>query len=71
MTERHVRLETLRCRRTGEMYSVDEHEQCPYCSADAEAIRKSGKHEDFCDFCPGTDPVSFGFPSDTSRNVRR
>ena len=71
MTDKHLRLRELRCRRTGQMYSVDQHAECPYCSAEPEAIRKTGRHEDFCDFKPGVDPVSFGFPTDTSRNKSR
>jgi hypothetical protein len=71
MTDKHLRLEQLRCRRTGQMYSVAEHAECPYCAEAADVIRKTGRHEDFCDYKPGEDPVSFGFPTDTSRNKSR
>ena len=63
----HLRLKDLRCRRTGQMFQVEQHVECPYCSGDAETIRKSGRYKDFCEFRPGTDPVNFGFPPDADR----
>ena len=63
----HVQLKTLRCRRTGQLYRVEQHVQCPYCSGDADTIRRSGKYQDFCEFHPGSDPVNFGFPPDSDR----
>ncbi|MBK7580527.1 MAG: hypothetical protein IPI67_10015 [Myxococcales bacterium] len=67
-TKSKVRLETLRCRRTGQMFSADEHARCPYCAASAETIAASGDYTQFCDYQPNVDPVHFGFPDDTSRN---
>ena len=66
-SDTHVRQQSLRCRRTGRIYDVEEHVQCPYCSADAETIEKSGSYDDFCEFRPGEDPVNFGFKPDTDR----
>ncbi len=63
-----VKLELLKCRRTGQMFSSAEHERCPYCSADAATIERSGNYLEFCEYEAGVDPVNFGFPGDTSRN---
>lgn len=63
-----LKLETLKCRRTGRMFSADEHARCPYCSADAATIAATGDYTEFCDYQAGVDPVHFGFPDDTSRN---
>lgn len=62
-----VKLETLRCRRTGQMFSTAEHATCPYCTADAATIAKTGRYEQFCDYQAGVDPVHFGFPDDATR----
>lgn len=63
----HVRLKSLRCRRTGRIYEIEEHVQCPYCSGDAEAIQNSEDYSDFCEFRPGEDPVNFGLKPDSDR----
>jgi hypothetical protein len=65
---RHVKLKTLRCRRTGQMFTVEKHVECPYCFGDEGAVRKGGQYKDFCEFKPGDDPVSFGFPPDSTRS---
>jgi hypothetical protein len=62
-----VCLKTLRCRRTGQMYRVEQHVECPYCSGDEETVRRGGSYKNFCEFRPGEDPVDFGFPPDTDR----
>jgi len=62
-----VRLQTLRCRRTGLMFSPEEHAICPYCSADAKTIAATGDPDQFCEYKAGIDPIHFGFPDDTSR----
>ena len=59
-------LRMLNCRRTGQDYCLDEHARCPYCFGSQKDL-ESGEHEKFCDFEPGKDPVSFGFPEDSSR----
>lgn len=62
------RLERLLCRRTGERIALAEHAQCPYCFG-REGELETGRHERFCDFVPGRDPVHFGFPPGTSREL--
>ncbi|MHC5010000.1 MAG: hypothetical protein ACYTG6_03500 [Planctomycetota bacterium] len=54
------------CRRLERQLPVEEHERCPYCFGKAERVR-TARHELFCDFRPGVDPVSFGFPEDRGR----
>ncbi len=54
------------CRRTGQSYDPCEHVRCPYCFG-TESDVAPGDHEKFCDFEPGKDPVSFGFPEDLRR----
>ena len=56
----------IQCKRTGRLYTADEHGRCPYCFGSDRAI-ESGDREAFCDFRPGVDPVSFGFPPDGQR----
>ncbi|MHC4821727.1 MAG: hypothetical protein ACYTDX_08430 [Planctomycetota bacterium] len=59
----------VHCRRTGQEYEVDKHVRCPYCFGE-EGDVATGNHEKFCDFEPGKDPVSFGFPKDSERLTR-
>ena len=54
------------CRRVERQLSVEEHARCPYCNGREDLIQ-TARHETFCDFRPGTDPISFGFPSDRGR----
>jgi hypothetical protein len=63
-----MRLKTLRCRRTGQMFDVPTHARCPYCFADEDTIAKGGQYEDFCGFDPEKDPINFGFRHDSTRN---
>jgi hypothetical protein len=56
------------CRRLQRALPVDEHVRCPYCFGAADEIRE-GRHDRFCDFKPGQDPIHFGFPPDSSRNL--
>lgn len=56
------------CKRLEKKLPVGEHAECPYCFGQRQEIASS-KHEDFCDFKPGEDPVNFGFPPDTTRNL--
>ena len=51
----------VHCRRLDRVLPVGEHENCPYCYGKTDEIQ-SGEHGQFCDFKPGEDPVSFGFP---------
>ncbi len=61
-----LKLEQLRCRRTGLMYSLAEHRVCPYCS-DAKKLESGASYDEFCDFDAEHDPVNFGFPPGASR----
>ena len=66
-SEPELRLKRLICKRTGEQVGLDEHEHCPYCFGRMAEIEQ-GQHESFCDYRPGEDPVSFGFPADGARD---
>jgi hypothetical protein len=63
----HPRLTRLRCRRTGELVTPSEHEECPYCQGQIAEI-DTGKYERFCDYKEGEDPIHFGFPEGTTRH---
>ena len=56
------------CRRLEKKLAVHDHADCPYCFGKKGEIAQ-GEHGEFCDFKPGEDPINFGFPPDTSRNV--
>lgn len=58
--------DVIPCKRTGESFDPKIHLRCPYCFG-GEAEVRSGEREGFCDFNPEKDPVSFGFPRDSSR----
>ena len=64
-----LRLKRLRCRRTGEMLTPQQHLDCPYCLGDAESLGKP-RYDTFCTFRPGEDPVCFGFPRDNVRMLK-
>ena len=61
------RLKLLLCRRTGQKIEPGEHERCPYCFGRLADIEK-GRHEAFCDYREGVDPISFGFPTEDTRS---
>lgn len=54
------------CRRLHIARTLREHLDCPYCFGTPEDIR-SRRHDCFCDFEPGADPLSFGFPDGLRR----
>lgn len=56
------------CRRLARYLPLAEHEQCAYCFGKLDDI-KEGWYDRFCDFKPGVDPVNYGFPPDSSRNL--
>ena len=56
------------CRRLQRPLPTLEHEKCPYCFGGVDEIEE-GSHERFCTFRPGEDPINFGFPPDSSRNL--
>jgi len=59
-------VDQVRCRRTERWVPPAEHARCPYCFG-RETDVESGRHERFCDFVPGRDPLHFGFPPDGAR----
>ena len=63
-----LKYKKLRCQRTGQLFEVQEHEECPYCSGDSQSIENADTYKDFCEFKKGKDPINFGFPPDSSRN---
>jgi len=76
MTERNgggrtpaLRLKKLLCKRTGEQIVPVEHERCPYCFGRLADI-ETGRHEAFCDYHEGKDPIHFGFPIEEERLER-
>ncbi|MFO1053883.1 MAG: hypothetical protein U1F36_16825 [Planctomycetota bacterium] len=56
------------CHRLERLLPKDEHARCPYCYGTDSQIA-SGRHPDFCDFEKERDPIVFGFPPDSSRNL--
>jgi hypothetical protein len=62
------RLEQVLCRRTGRDLPIEEHQHCSYCYGRAQDIA-NGQYTRFCDFVPGRDPIHFGFPEGTSRDL--
>jgi hypothetical protein len=56
------------CKRLDKQLPVAEHADCVYCHGDEEEI-KTAEHERFCEFDPDKDPVHFGFPEGTSRDL--
>ena len=58
------------CLRNQIMKPCEEHLQCPYCFGRRREVIEGGEHKDFCDFDPDKDPISFGFPDDSTRNLR-
>ncbi|MBI4957698.1 MAG: hypothetical protein HY908_37170 [Myxococcales bacterium] len=49
--------------------SAAEHLECPYCFGKKREVVEGGDRKQFCDYDAKTDPVTFGFPEGTSRNV--
>jgi len=56
------------CRRLDCELPVRQHADCLYCFGSKQQIACRA-HEQFCDFKKGQDPIHFGFPPDTSRNL--
>ncbi|MCB9881398.1 MAG: hypothetical protein H6834_06375 [Planctomycetes bacterium] len=56
------------CRRLKEMKPLAEHTECMYCFGKLGQV--DGSHYDhFCDYDPDKDPIHFGFPQDSSRDL--
>ena len=47
-----------------------EHLGCAYCFGKRREVIENGERKEFCDFDPDKDPTSFGFPENTSRNLK-
>ncbi len=47
-----------------------EHLCCPYCFGRVRHVIECGERKEFCDFNPEKDPIAFGFPEDSTRNLR-
>ena len=62
------KVKKLKCRRTGQMFTVAEHVECPYCSGDEATIESGKPYDEFCEFQRDKDPINFGFPPDSTRN---
>lgn len=58
------------CVRNHVSKSSEEHLQCPYCFGKKREVVDEGDRQDFCDYHADTDPVTFGFPEESSRNSR-
>jgi hypothetical protein len=64
-----LRLKNLRCRRTGQWLTPEQHLQCPYCLGDEERLAR-GQYAGFCDYDAKKDPISFGFPPDGTHMLK-
>lgn len=58
---------SVHCPRLAKDRTAEEHAGCPYCFGKASDVAP-GERARFCDFQAGSDPVTFGFPDDTTRN---
>lgn len=63
------RVLAVHCPRLDCQLTVEEHARCLYCHGDIDDVR-SGKREIFCNYDPEKDPVSFGFPRASQRQLR-
>ncbi|MGC4113738.1 MAG: hypothetical protein QM765_03570 [Myxococcales bacterium] len=50
--------------------TAPEHLTCPYCFGKKSEQVENGERKEFCDFDPEKDPTSFGFPENSSRNLK-
>jgi hypothetical protein len=58
------------CVRNRLMKDASEHMGCPYCFGKKKEAVEDGERQDFCDYDPDKDPISYGFPTNTTRNLR-
>jgi len=58
--------EQVHCRRLATLRTVEEHLGCPYCFGKRADV-EGGDRGAFCDYQPGVDPVTFGFPENSGR----
>ena len=64
------KVKKLKCRRTGQMYTVAEHVQCPYCYGDGAAIEEGQETWEAGSGNKITTADHFGFPPDSTRTQR-
>ena len=57
------------CLRNHTSKEAEEHMSCPYCFGKKREVIEGGERKEFCDFDPDNDPITFGFPGDSSRNA--
>ena len=50
--------------------TAPEHLSCPYCFGKKCELVENGERKEFCDFDPDKDPTSFGFPENSTRNLK-
>jgi hypothetical protein len=68
MSEKHSHKPVF-CLRNHSSKEAGEHMACPYCFGKKRELIEDGERKDFCDYDPDKDPVTFGFPDDSSRNA--
>jgi hypothetical protein len=56
------------CLRLERPLPCEEHARCPYCFGRPEEI-ETARHELFCDWRRGRDPIHFGFPPELGRHL--
>lgn len=61
-------VKSLLCKRTGQWLPVEAHLECPYCFGCKVEVG-TGLHDRFCGFDPERDPIHFGFPGGTAREL--
>jgi len=61
---------SIYCVRNKAAKPADEHLACPYCFGKKREAVEQGERVDYCDFEEGRDPLSFGFPEDSTRALK-
>ena len=61
---------TVFCVRNQCEKGAPEHLGCAYCFGKKREVIEKGERKEFCDFDPDKDPTSFGFPENSSRNLK-
>ncbi len=57
------------CVRNHVSKATDDHLGCPYCFGKKRELVEDGQREEFCDYSPDDDPLTFGFPEGSARNA--
>ncbi len=58
------------CLRNKVLKPSAEHLACPYCFGRTRDAVEVGDHSLFCDFDETRDPLAFGFPESSTRNLK-